>query len=150
MKQWLRNIIKKGKSPRVILNSFLWGICVALLPIVPLQTPLVFIIGPLLGLKISIVIAVLFLVNNPFTMVPIYFVDYQVGRVVAETLGLNLVKYNPSWAQKLSSFLGRYMDVQKYMGIELCMWYLLLGGIIIAGVVTALAYYPLKRVIYKL
>lgn len=144
-------LARSEKSSSRLAASFCLGTFIALTPTIPLQTPLLFAMSWLLGLNATVTFTAVYLVNNPFTMIPIYLIGYALGAWFFEkVVGLDLVRYNPSWVESFNAFLSRSIDVKKYFGTEFCIWYLLFGGFLFATVVSVPLYPILKHTFERL
>ena len=154
MRQYFRKkfeqMLLKEKSVNRLAVSFCVGTFIALTPTMPLQTPLVMALAWALRLNIGVAIAALYIVNNPFTMIPIYVVGYAIGSWLSMTLNISLLAYNPWWIDKFNAFLSQYIDVAKYLGAELCFWCLLLGGTIFGLMISVPLYPLLTRVLTRI
>lgn len=143
----IERLVRSEKSSKKLAASFCLGTWIALTPTIPLQTPLLFLLSWLFRLNASVTFFAVYLINNPFTMVPIYIIDYAFGVWFFEkVVGFDLVRYNPWWMERFNAFLSRYIDVKKHFGTEFCLWCLFLGGIIFASLVSLLLYPILRRV----
>jgi uncharacterized protein (DUF2062 family) len=149
-KRHFRKWLMAERSPKKLTFAFCWGTFIALAPIPGFHTPLLFLVSWLLGLNAVIVFAVVYLINNPWTMLPIYALDYLIGYwLVFSLAGIDLTPYNPSWMEwfnnKVGVYLGRYLGIKK-----LCLWYFLFGGFLLA-LLTSLSIYPfVKRLFIRL
>ena len=133
------------KSSSILAASFALGTFIALSPSIPFQTPLLFGLSWLFGLNAAVTFAAVYIVNNPLTMVPIYVIDYAVGVwVFQKVLGISLTCYNPAWVERFNTFISKYIDIKAYLGEGFCIWYLLLGGVLFALVVSVASYPFLK------
>lgn len=155
MKQYLRKkfeqLLLKERSVSRLSASFCFGTFIALTPTIPLQTWIVVGVGWLLGLNVGVAIAALYLINNPFTIIPIYVIGYALGMwFFNRVVGIDLLRYNPWWIDRFNSFLSQYIDVKKYFGAELCFWCLMIGGVLFALMVTIPLYPLLKRGLTRL
>lgn len=138
------------KSVEKLTLSFCLGNLIAWSPIIPLQTPLIFILAWLFGLNATVTFISVYLINNPITLLPIYVIDYFFGVWLFDSvLKLNLIHYNPSWMDKFNSYIGQYIDFKKYTGEgAFCFWCLILGGIIL-GFIISLIMYPIMKHVFK-
>lgn len=151
LKKWFEGLLLKERSIEKLSASFCLGAFIAIAPIIPLQTPLLLVFCWLFGLNAAVSVAALYLINNPFTLVPIYIMDYAVGVwFFKKVVGIDLVQYNPWWIDRFNAFLSRYIDVEKYLGAELCFWCLLAGGFMMALMVSLPLYPLLKRALTRL
>jgi uncharacterized protein len=147
-KKRIEKILLAERSPHKLALSSAVGTFIAFSPFLGIQTPLLFIVSWIMRLNAAVVFAVVYIVNNPWTMIPIVVLDYMVGVWVStHILRVDLGRYNPAWmnrftawlSAKLGSYLKDYIDVS-----QLSLWAYLIGGMIvatIAGVIT----YPLAR-----
>lgn len=151
IKKYFERLLLAEGSSKKLAASFCLGTFIGLSPIIPLQTPLLFIMSWLTGLNTAVTFAAVYLINNPFTIIPIYIVGYAVGAWFFEgLLGVSLVQYNPAWVERFNTFMYKYIDIKKYLGSEFCVWYLLIGGFTFALTVSLLLYPLLKRVCDRL
>lgn len=154
MKNYLNKILDKfilaEKSPRMLALSFALGVFISFAPIIPLQTPVVVILSKALRLNATVATTTLWLVNNPFTLVPIYVLDYVVGSwLLVNVMGLPVEQYNPVWIDRFSQYLNKFIDTQKYLGTTtLCFWCLLVGGFVVA-LAAAILVYPFVYKFFK-
>lgn len=146
----LEKLLLSERSCSRLAASFSVGTFIAIAPVIPLQTPLLFLVSWLFGLNAVIVFAAVYIVNNPLTLVPIYVIDYTVGVHFFKMIGIDAASYNPSWVASANTFISRYIDIKKYLGADLCLWCLLVGGLIFALLVSVPLYPLLKRVCEKL
>jgi len=103
-------------SPTMLAWSCALGVYLAFSPFLGVQTILVFVFSFLLRARASIVCAVLYLVNNPWTMVPIFFLDYGTGIWFLKLLGVDWVLLEPAWMQPVSDFLVKHL--LHYVGMQ--------------------------------
>jgi len=101
----------RGKE---IQRALFWGIWIALLPIVGIQMLVVFFLALCTRSNLPLIVALQW-ISNPFTMGPIYFADYKIGKVFLELLGVNIEMNNllsPQYDWSKFSFkeLLRIMD----------------------------------------
>lgn len=147
IKNFFSHILAGGATPYERAAAVALGVFIAFSPFLGVQTFLIFGGAWLLGLNASITFAVVYLINNPWTMIPIAAADYLVGLYVVERwLGYDLMPYNPAFMDWVNNKIGYY--IMNYLGIPaLCFWYYIIGGLILALCVSLLAY-PLFRYIF--
>ena len=133
-------LVVQGHSVGYVTFSICLGVFIACSPFIGLHTAMVFALSWLLDAHVAIVFAVTYLVSNPVTMVPLLAVEYIFGRwLFNSVLGIDLVKYNPSWMAWFNGKVGHYLS--DYLGIpELCFWCFIAGGTIFALVIAIMAY----------
>ena len=147
LKDFLNRFARMDTSPKRLAASFCFGVFVSITPTVPFQTPIILGLGWLLGFNTVVAFASSWLFSNPFTLVPVYLIDYAFGVWFFEkVVGFDLVRYNPWWIEKFNGFLSRYIDVQKHFGTNFCLWCLLFGGLMVALLVSIPLYFILERV----
>lgn len=149
-KKQFRKWVLAEHSPEKLALAVCWGIFIAVAPVPGLHTPLLFIMSWLLSLNTVIVFSVVYIINNPWTILPIYAVDYLFGYWLLFSLGgLDLVPYDPAWMEWVNRKIGVYLS--RYLGIQkLCLWYFLLGGIILAGTIALVLYPFIHRLFIRL
>lgn len=151
LQTWFENLLLKERSVHKLSASFCLGTFIALTPTIPLQTPLVMAVGWLFGLNIGVAVAALYIVNNPITLLPIYVTGYALGVwFFNKIVGIDLIPYNPWWVERFNTFLSQYVDMKNYIGTELCLWYLLGGGFLLATIISVPLYPILTRVLSRL
>lgn len=133
-------------SPNRLALSCAIGTFLAFSPYLGIQTVLIFVLSWLMSLNTTVTFSVVYLINNPWTMIPIVILDYLVGAWVAGLLNLDLLRYNPSWMQTFNHWIekkaGTYLT-QWGIG-ELSFWAYFIGGHIVA-VTLGLIAYPIAR-----
>jgi len=128
IKAYITNVFKrlvlKERSPRMLALSFCVGVYIAFSPYLFMHTAMIFVFAWLFSLNFPAVFAAAYLVNNPWTLVPIYTADYFVGEFLLRTVcGLNTLQLNPSWM----SFINK--PIVQYTGINgISFWSFMLGG----------------------
>lgn len=73
----------KGSSMRPAL---FWGMIISLSPLVGIQMLVAFFVALYVRANLPLIVALQW-ISNPFTMGPIYFADYKIGRVLLELTG---------------------------------------------------------------
>jgi len=151
LKRWFEGLLLKERSISKLSASFCLGTFIALTPTIPLQTPLVIVLAWIMGLNIGVAVGALYIVNNPITLIPIYVTGYAFGAwFFSKIVGIDLIQYNPWWVERFNNFLSKYIDIKQYIGSELCIWYLLGGGFLLAALVCIPLYPLLQRVLTRL
>lgn len=153
MKKFIYKLLLAEKSPSKLALSFCFGIFIALtpvIPVIPVQTLLVFVLSWLFRLNTTVTFATTYLVNNPLTMIPIWFIDYRFGSwLFNNVLKIDMTKYNPHWLDSLSAYLSKYVDLTKITGgSSLCLWCLIIGGLVLP-LILSVALYPIMKVVFS-
>jgi uncharacterized protein (DUF2062 family) len=143
---FLRSLLTKERSPHKLALSVSLGIYIAFCPFIGLHTIMTFLFSWLLGLNLVVVWIVSHIINNPWTMVPVYGVGYLFGNWLLTTVaGFEPMVLNPSWMHWVNGLLYAHIGVP-----HIAFWSLMLGGNVI-GLALALPAYPLcKRIITRL
>ena len=76
-----------------IKPALFWGMVVSFSPLVGFQMLIVFFLALLVRANLPLIVALQW-ISNPFTMGPIYFADYKIGRILLDLAGYK-VKKNP-------------------------------------------------------
>lgn len=135
------------RDPKRLAYATCLGLFIGFSPFLGLQTPLVFILGYPLGLPVSIIFSVVYLVNNPFlTTIPIAIANYLTGYFLfTYIIPLDMCNTNPSWFDWIADKILPYM---AYFGIkEICFWYFIVGGLVFA-ILLSVPFYPLLKRFY--
>lgn len=144
--------IKEGSTLKNIAISASVGLAIAVSPTMPLQTLLIFLISYLIKLNYAVVFIMVYVVNNPLTMIPLYASGYMFGTFLfKQVLKIDLAQYNPSWADSFFKFICKYVDLKAYLKIETFeFWNLILGGSILAILVGIISYPIIKFLLKRL
>ena len=99
---------------RTIVPALFWGVWIAMLPIVGLQMLVVFFLAIIVRANLPIIIALQW-ISNPFSMGPIYFADYQIGRIFLHLVGIKyernkLLSAEFNWSDFSFSDLKNLLD----------------------------------------
>src|SRR6187549_4057577 len=85
-KSVLSRLVEKQQCANKLALSFCVGTYVAFSPFVGFHTALVFFLSWMFSLECTAVLAAAWLINNPWTMLPIYAFTYNVGQFVLGSL----------------------------------------------------------------
>lgn len=139
----LKGLVIKERSVNKLTVSFCLGVYIAFSPFIGFHTLMVFCFAWLLSLNPAVLLASTYLVNNPWTMVPVYTSGYVVGDWVLSCISSDIVSYNPHWMHWINDRLVYYVGIK---GISL--WAFLIGGNIL-GVVFGIVCYPVMKKIFE-
>lgn len=143
----LNKVVLAERSVTVLTLSFCLGGALAFSPYVGLQTWLAFPICWFFGLNVTVAIAGLYFIGNPFTMVPILLSDYMCGVWVINTFHLDFLKQNPNVINSIVRFLKTYLfDLEKTLGVNFCFWCFFIGAHILSFLVFIVLYPIMKRI----
>ncbi len=131
-----KKMILSERTPTKLALASSVGVFIAFSPFLGIHWLMTIIFSWALSLNIAVVYAVAHVVNNPFTMIPLYVADYEVGKIITgRILGVDLLAYNPSWMNWLNLKLS-------CLGIpNLSLWTFIIGGNVL-GLGLALISYP--------
>lgn len=142
---FIKRLLGYESSINTLTLSFCMGNYIAFSPYIGLHTIMIFVFTWFFRLNLAVTFAVAYLINNPFTMVPVYLSDYLVGYwLLYSFLGLDMQAINPLWLTKLNLWL------QSAVGFNMpCLWAFLIGGNLL-GIVSSVILYPIMKYIFKL
>jgi len=144
IKNFFIGLLCKERSPKKLALSFCMGVYIAFSPFPGFHTLFVFIFSWLLLLNMPVVFAISCLINNPWTMMPVYIFDYVVGCWVCSSLfDSDMLMYNPSWMQWFNGHVTHYTSLS-----DISLWSFLIGGNIL-GIGSALFLYPVMLYIFN-
>lgn len=140
-----KKLLLAERSPSKLALACCVGAFIAFWPFIGIHWLLTIILSWAFRVNIAVVYAAAHVVNNPFTMVPIYLAGYGVGIFITHTLlGIDLLPYNPVWMQWLNVKMS-------CLGIpNISLWAFLIGGHVLGLLVALLAYYPLLHFFRKI
>ncbi len=147
IKDFFIKLLLKERDPSRLALTFCLSNLIAWSATVPFQTPLLLIVSRIVGFDYKIMFAVSFIINNPFTLIPIYMANYSFGAWFFHNIfKIDMIKYNPSWTQTFSNYLNKYIDLSKIIGTtNFCFWCLILGSLILPLIINIFLYPILKK-----
>jgi uncharacterized protein len=131
--QKVKDIMAKELCPNRMASSFSLALFVAFSPLIGLHTAMIILFCWLLSLNIPLVFTLSLLVHNPWTTLPIYYLDYLVGVRIMPYVPF-IPTQNPSYIDRLVAYLSHYVTIPNFS-----LWTFLVGGNIFAlgvGIVT--------------
>ena len=146
----VQRILKINDTPQAIALGASVGMFIGMTPTVGLQMLLMIIVGTIIRANRLAGVAMVY-ISNPFTVLPIYWLDYWVGSLL---LGFDYMTYE-KFEQTCNTFMvelntvglwtATIHSVKNHSDIA---WSLSLGGLIL-GVICAIPIYPLTlRVVW--
>ncbi len=143
VKQRVQQFLYLDKNGTELAVTCCIGIYIAFSPFIGLHTAMAFLFSWLLGINCAVVLTVSMVINNPWTMVPVYGAGYFFGDWLLAFNTINHHAYNPTWIAAVTSWLKYYVPVDGFS-----FWAFMLGGNVL-GVMLALLCYPfIKKLIY--
>lgn len=144
VKNYLLKLFKYEASPRKLAIACAVALYIAFCPFFGLHTFMLIASGWLFQLNVPLLLIVGYVINNPFTMVPIYMSGYLAGHwIVHDYFELNVLAYNPWWMQSVNDFLHIHIGIS-----DVSFWAFLIGGNVV-GILLALLAYPMMHRIFK-
>ena len=117
------------------------GVFIGISPLIGVHTAMTFLFGWMFGLSIPGIFAVSVLVNNPWTMVPIYSFDHVFGKWLLTALNIDYLSLDPAWVESCNLFLKNHTGIN---GLSLSAF--LIGGNLLAIVISVMLYPLMKRI----
>lgn len=143
----LNKLVEKQRCAHTLALSFSVGTYIAFSPYVGLHSALVFLVSWLFSLECAAAFAAAWLINNPWTMLPIYALNYNVGEcILGSWCGINTAAYNPCLPAFMSPFTTWLVAKTGLSHISL--WSFVLGGNLV-GICAAVIMYPLIKPLFK-
>lgn len=138
LQKTIYEIIIKERSPQKLAFSCCLGIYIAFSPWVGFHTIMVFVLSWLFRLNATITFASTYLLNNPWTMTPLYLGDYFFGSwVLRSAFGVDAMAINPTWMISFNTKLAYYTGLQG-----LSFWAFIVGGNLL-GIIFSVILYPI-------
>jgi uncharacterized protein (DUF2062 family) len=150
LKELFLRLFSHKHSAHKLALSCAWGIYIAFSPFPGAHTLLILAISYVCSLYLPLVFAIASL-NNPLTMIPLYWFDYLFGAWFT-----NFIPYNPHWEISLfeiSAWFASYFSYNPHWEKSLfkifgpgkiCVWSFLIGGNVL-GIIGAFVTYGLMR-----
>lgn len=141
---FFKKMALKDRSPRKLALSFCVGLYIAFSPFLFLHTVMIFLFSWLFALNLAVTFAVAYGVNNPWTMVFIYSVDYIFGSWFLERLlGVNVLQGNPAWMSVINGPLRSLTGIEGFS-----FWAFMIGGNLL-GILLGVILYPVMNYIFN-
>lgn len=135
----IKKLLLYERTPHKLAYASCVGIFIGFSPLIGFHWLLTLICAWAFQLNIGVIYAASHVINNPFTMVPIYLAGYATGTKMMQWLGFDLISHNPWWMNWLNIKLS-------CLGIPtISLWTFLIGGHILGAVISIIAYPVLIR-----
>jgi len=140
------SLLAKERSPNKLALSFCVGIYIAFCPFIGFHTLMTFALAWLLRLNFLAIWVGSHIINNPWTMIPVYATGYWFGDwLLNDMFGFDMLALNPYWMSTINNVLTHYVGIH-----HVSLWSFLIGGNIL-GLLASLLLYPIiKRVLTRL
>jgi uncharacterized protein (DUF2062 family) len=140
--QKIKNIMAKELCPNRMAISFSLALFVAFSPLIGLHTVMIILFCWILSLNIPFVLMLSTLVHNPWTTIPIYYLDYLVGVRIMPYVPF-IPTQNPLHIDRLVSYVSHYITIPNFS-----LWTFLVGGNIFALAIGAITYPVVFYIMY--
>jgi uncharacterized protein (DUF2062 family) len=143
IKKKLMLLIKAERSSHWLALSFSVGAYIAFSPYIGFHTVMALAAIYFFHLNGAAVFTASLLINNPWTMVPVYSADYIFGEwLCASVFPVTWAYANPGWMEWLNEPLVKYIGLP-----ELSLWSFFVGGNAL-GLAVAFVAYPIMRWVF--
>lgn len=132
----LKKILFTTKNPSHVAFSCAMGAFIAFSPFFGFHTIMAIVLSWLFSLNSLIVFGVSLLINNPWTMVPVYLSDYFFGLMVHDALGIPYFE-NPPFFNSLYYFFDQYLSMPVFY-----FWPFMIGGNLLS-IIAFIVTYPI-------
>ena len=140
---WIKRVFARLLQYERCVQTFTLSCCVGIFiafsPFVGFHTAMVFLFSWLFALNFSVVLAASIMINNPWSMAPVYGLSYLCGDWILSFFGVNHYAWNPSWVSKGNEFLSNYVSFSGFS-----FWAFMVGGNLL-GIGFALLAYPIIK-----
>ena len=134
IKESFKGALTQGWSVDKLTLSFCIGVYIAFSPFPAGHTIMMFLFKWMFNLNFPILF-VATSINNPWTMVAFYSLDYFFGYWFVHVL----MGFNPGWAISLAKIFGSG---------KICVWSFFIGGNIL-GILAAIIAYPFVHIMFR-
>lgn len=129
------------QSPSKLALTCALGIYIGISPLIGLHTIMTFAFGWMFALSIPALFAISVLINNPWTMVPVYSIDHIFGKWLFNVFKIDYLSWDPAWVESCNLFLKEHTGIT---GLSLSAF--LVGGNVLAIGVSIIVYPLCKRI----
>jgi uncharacterized protein (DUF2062 family) len=118
------------------------GVYIGISPFPGLHTVMTFAFAWFFAVNLAVLLAVSMVINNPWTMLPVYSFDHLFGTWIFKYLQVDYLALDPAWMASLNLFLKEHTGITGISPIAF-----LVGGNVFA-IVMAVISYPLLKSIF--
>lgn len=129
-------IIKDLHCPHKMALSISAGIYIAFSPFIALHTVMVIAAAYIWNLNGPVMFVVSNAINNPWSLLIIYGLDYGFGIFIFRLFGINSAALNPAWLTTLIEYCKNYLHIPEFS-----LWAFMLGGNLL-GILVSMISYP--------
>ena len=143
---FFKGLVLKERSPKKLALSFAMGVYIAICPFIGLHTAMIFAFAWMFRLNTAVTFATGYIVNNPFSLVPIFAADYGFGYwLLHKVFHFKTQDINPSFVKYVNDFLYAKLGIPRA-----CFWSFIIGGNLLAVILAIIAYFVAKPLFIKL
>ncbi|MCF7900513.1 DUF2062 domain-containing protein [Candidatus Babeliales bacterium] len=143
-KKFLLKLFIYETSPHKLAVACAIAVYIAFSPFFGLHTLMLIGSGMFFKLNIPLLLIIGYVINNPFSMIPIYMSGYAVGYwILHECLEFHVCAYNPWWMESVNNFLHAKIGIS-----HISFWAFMIGGNCV-GIILGCVAYPLMHHIFK-
>lgn len=139
-----KNIFIKNYSSKNLVRSCCVGVYIAFSPFVGFHTIMVCIFSWLFRLNFPVTMGISILINNPWTMIPVYGADYLFGELLFYTMGINSKAWNPVWVEMLNAKITAYVPIPT-----VSLWSFMIGGNLLGIMIAGMLYPVFKCIVLR-
>jgi len=140
----LETMVLHERSITVLAASCALGGYVAFSPYLGMHTLMVVLFSWLFSLNFFVMLAASTIINNPWTMLPVYSSGYFIGELIlGRWCGIDTMACNPSWVSSINTLVSTHIGLQG-----VAFWSFMLGGNLL-GLLVAAMLYPTMKIVFK-
>jgi uncharacterized protein (DUF2062 family) len=137
LKEFCKRLLLRERSVQKLARSTCVGVFIAFSPYIGLHTLLAIALCWLFSLNYPITLSVQLLINNPWTMVPVYGCDYFFGKFITGYCNIGVLQTAPVCLQWLFEPLSTTLGMSNQ-----AVWSFVLGGNLLGILLAVLLYKP--------
>lgn len=139
LQQFSKHLLHAENSVQKLALSTSLGIYVAFSPFIGLHTLMAICLAWLFSFNVIITLSVSCLINNPWTMVPVYGCDYLFGKWFCYVCNIDFMRNVPTFFNFVCEPISYYVGLPTYS-----LWTFFLGGNVLSLLLALLMYHPVK------
>jgi uncharacterized protein (DUF2062 family) len=130
------------RSPYKLSFACALGVYIGISPFPGFHTAMVLIFAWIFSVNVAVLFAVSVLINNPWTMLPVYSFDHIFGKWLLRLLDIDYMRYDPAWMESFNIFLKKHIGLTGLSPIAF-----IVGGNVL-GIGMAFISYPVFKYIF--
>ncbi len=125
------------KSPKKVAIACALGVYIAFSPFIGFHTMMLIASGWILNLNIPLLLAVGYIVNNPWSMIPVFASGYGLGYLILHTwMEWPITASNPGWMSTINEYVHYYVGIP-----DVSFWAFMLGANLLGIVLGVITYF---------